>query len=997
MHLQIKIAIKKRMKIIFIQLILIHFYFISFTTAQEHTHRFYSVYDGIAQSQVMCIAQDSAGYIWIGTKGGVARFDGHIFENFTIKNGLVSNFIYKIIPTDSCIWFISTNGITVYQNNKFIPYFHKGAAINLSGMYKGKFIFNEEEIQNLQFENGQFVPAKFEAPLKKPFVYYQFELNPTDSSYFAWSIKKGLYKLTKNNDILIDSAGAHFCILHDKNKLYYYSQNQLKDCLLDLTTSKMQDFELPEFEIVLEFRKINSIDILFNNRKVGVYINNKLQIISKDFNLVRDVFIDKNKNIWVADEDGLYFFNKLVFIEFTKINSKILPYIWDIKEFPNSTYWFASCSHGLQTYNGDRFKAEKVETKSNQEPIRWFYFNTPPADNKMMILNHAQATVKYVNNSYSKLLPDINQDYAGLVTFYDSTQKTYLIGAADKKLFVGDGINPTKVYYGSDTTFQKNILAICYDKDNTICLGHDGISKFEDGKFKSYPNIPDSIDFRVFSLQKDHKGNLWIGTDKGLWFYNYDTIFQINKKYFNSTITFLKMVDTTWLMGGTTLGLPLLYLPDFYKDGTQRVKYYDRFNGFTGRDCGQNGTLHDSKNTFWIPTVDRVLRFDPTKIEFNTKPPTVHMKGISLLGKNLSWNFIGDTVHQLRHDENGIKFSYIGLNYSAPERVRYKYRLLDFGNIWSEETAEREAVFTNLKPGKYTFELLACNEDDYWIEKPIQFSFAIIPAWYQRLFVKAGFFLLFLFILTWITIRIMKRRAKIQKKELELQIALQKEELEKQEFQKLYQNSQLNAIHEKLKGQDEERTRIARELHDGIGGNLVGLKLLMEQACENPKQNEISGLVNIVSNTLEEVRTISHNLMPPEFSGISLNQILQLHIEKLNKGNRIKFSIQFLPQKGWENIPENIQVEIYRIVQELCSNMLKYSNASVVDIQLSQFDNTIHLIMEDDGKPFDYNKNGIGYRNIKERLHLLQGTFEKSCGNEKGNTYHIEIPILKNE
>jgi len=453
------------------------------------------------------------------------------------------------------------------------------------------------------------------------------------------------------------------------------------------------------------------------------------------------------------------------------------------------------------------------------------------------------------------------------------------------------------------------------------------------------------------------------------------------------------MVDTTWLMGGTTLGLPLLYLPDFYKNGFQKVKYYDRYNGFTGRDCGQNGTLHDSKNTFWIPTIDRVLRFDPTKIEFNTKPPTVIIKGISLLGEDLSWTFIGDSIHKLGHDQNGLKFSYIGLNYSAPERVRYKYRLVGFGNAWSEETPEREVIFTNLSPGKYTFELLACNEDEYWTKHPAQFNFMITPAWYQRLTVKLGFIILFTVILTWIIILIMKKRNADKRKKLEFEIALQKEELEKQNYQKLYNESQLNIINEKLKGQDEERTRIARELHDGIGGNLIGLKLLMEQACEKQNHKDISGLVNIVSNTLEEVRTISHNLMPPEFSGIKLNQVLQLHIEKLNKASKTHFNIQFLPQKGWESIPENIQVEIYRILQELCSNTLKYSDATEVNLQLSKFDESINILMEDNGAPFDYAKNGIGYRNINERLQLLNGTFEKSSAKNAGNHHHIQIPL----
>ncbi|MGE0090821.1 MAG: triple tyrosine motif-containing protein [Bacteroidales bacterium] len=984
------------MKVPIFRIIFIIILSVKLGSAQEHTHRFFSVYDGLPQSQLLDITQDSTGFIWVATKDGVARFDGFKFDVFTIENGLVSNFVYKIMPTDSCIWFFSSDGFTKFKNGKWTPYLFNKRRIRYAGVYNGKMIFLEEGKKNWQFENDSLGEVKFDFNLDKQLLYFNIVKNNIDSSYIVYDIDKGIFIFKNNNSSFIDPPVSNFHLLPDSNKLLYYSYSESKNILLDLKTMKKSfwgKYLTGEYFSGHTIYK-NGIIHFISNEKVGFHINNELEFINKKFNLAVCSLIDNNGNFWVGDEDGLYFFNKFEFIEFTINNSQILPYVWDIKEFPEKTYYFASHTNGLQKYKNGIFSLQRTIKNSYGKVINTFYFNTPPANKKQMILNHSEGILKFDGKNFSPFIKEIGSRFAALVTFYDSIQNQYLVATSSEKLFVGDGVHSLKIYNACDSTFQKNILAISYDLDNDICIGVKGIKKFKNGKFLNYPNIPDTVQFRVFSLQKDHKGNLWIGTDRGLWFYNYDTISQISTKYFKNYVTFLQMVDTTWIMGGTTLGLPLLYLPDFYKNGTQKVKYYDRYNGFTGRDCGQNGTLHDSKNTFWIPTVDRVLRFDPTKIEFNTKPPIIHLKGISLLGENLSWTFIGDTIHQLNFDQNGLKFSYVGLNYSAPERVRYKYRLLGFGNIWSEETASREAIFTNLKPGKYTFELLACNEDDYWTEHPTQFSFVIIPAWYQRLTVKAGLILLFLIILTLITIRITKRRASKQKKELELKIALQKGELEKKEYQKLYQDSQIHAIREKIKGQDEERTRIARELHDGIGGNLVGLKLMMEQAIDKPNPEDISGLVTIVSNTLEEVRTISHNLMPPEFSGISLNQILQLHIDKLNIAAKINFSIQFIPQTGWEQIPENIQVEIYRIIQELCSNIIKYSNASVVDLQLSMFENDIHLIMEDNGSPFDYNQNGIGYRNINERLRMLNGRFEKNTGAEKGNTYHIQIPLI---
>ncbi len=196
-----------------------------------------------------------------------------------------------------------------------------------------------------------------------------------------------------------------------------------------------------------------------------------------------------------------------------------------------------------------------------------------------------------------------------------------------------------------------------------------------------------------------------------------------------------------------------------------------------------------------------------------------------------------------------------------------------------------------------------------------------------------------------------------------------------------------------IKGQENERTRISRELHDGVGGSLAAIKMGLELYSTKNKDGHLQILAKQVSDTWQEVRAISHNLLPPQFSEVSLDLVLESYIRNLNQTGKISFSIQFLPQSGWENLQETIQVGLYRIIQELCSNIVKYSDATQVEIQLVNNDNDINLTMEDDGSAFDYKDNGIGYRNLRERIQLLNGNFEKSNGNTKGNTYLVQVPI----
>ncbi len=128
---------------------------------------------------------------------------------------------------------------------------------------------------------------------------------------------------------------------------------------------------------------------------------------------------------------------------------------------------------------------------------------------------------------------------------------------------------------------------------------------------------------------------------------------------------------------------------------------------------------------------------------------------------------MGDTIQKFEYKQDGLKFSFVGLNYSAPERVNYKYRLLGYSDSWSNETKEQEAIFTNLKPGYYSFKILACNEDNYWTLKPVIYEFRIIPAWWQRIGVQALLLFLSVGIITYSTILIMRRRNALQREKLE--------------------------------------------------------------------------------------------------------------------------------------------------------------------------------------------------------------------------------------
>lgn len=215
----------------------------------------------------------------------------------------------------------------------------------------------------------------------------------------------------------------------------------------------------------------------------------------------------------------------------------------------------------------------------------------------------------------------------------------------------------------------------------------------------------------------------------------------------------------------------------------------------------------------------------------------------------------------------------------------------------------------------------------------------------------------------------------------------QKEEISRQKITDLLKDQELNSIKNKLEGQENERKRIAQELHDGIGGTMASIKLHLIKLNkeEGPLKSHLNDLIKTVDATCEEVRSVSHNLVPPVFYNSALTDVIEDFVNKIVKAKSIKVNYEFYPKRQLEVINKNTQIDIYRIIQELVTNAIKHANASEINIYLTKHDDYVNLMVEDDGKGFKNNKHleGIGLKNIRSRVLALNGkiTIDSTPGN----------------
>ena len=230
----------------------------------------------------------------------------------------------------------------------------------------------------------------------------------------------------------------------------------------------------------------------------------------------------------------------------------------------------------------------------------------------------------------------------------------------------------------------------------------------------------------------------------------------------------------------------------------------------------------------------------------------------------------------------------------------------------------------------------------------------------------------------------------------------QNELLHRQELKSIKQREQLTAYNAMLQGQEKERNRIARDLHDGLGGMLAGVKLKLSSIVSKEKQNkyliqpdmEIYKVIHQLDQSVDELRRIARNMMPESLIYMGLEPALSDLCKSLNSE---KTAIVFEAFNLNSTYDQALQITVYRIVQELLTNAIKHAEANSIMIQCSENESRLYITVEDDGKGFDpdlvQQKNGIGLSNIRNRVNLLEGTVEISSKPGEGTTFSIEIPL----
>jgi len=762
--------------------------------SQQYFFRRYSVEEGLPQSSVYCLLQDSRGYIWMGTDGGgLSRFDGQKFETFTKSNGLSDNVVRSLCEDrKGNIWIGTDYGITRYDGFTFKP-------IRKEEGLKGSSV-----LKIIEGSDSSILAATNDGGL------IRLVTRGDSISIISYSMDDGLL----NNfifDIYEDSEKKLWLGMVGGVNIVEFEEGSSKKIKNIIRPNIESGFVVSILSIAPGPKGTIWLGSLGNGLFLAAPSADKKgyaiepSVINRSITglIIWDILTRKNGELWIAtDKNGVI---KLMDGQITGIFNKesglLSNQILGMMEDKEGNTWFASFGQGAMMYDNDKFVSYDESNGITGTQILALYFDKNDifyvaTDEGLSQFKKEGSGIRRLNLFNSKnglndaganTLEKFNGDQIwvgtnnGINILKNSKLSNFsgnnklgnnkistLMADSHKNMWIGTSGGYGK-FSGDNLNFMNQdeglindeIQTILEDKKGRIWMGTMGGLVRLTGVTYSDFNAEDGLSsLKVYSLAEDPSGNIWIGTFGGGIFKfdcNKDSIpisLIATKGILSSnTINSLQFICDTLLVAGNDKGFDLLLV-----DKGQNIKnviHYGISDGFSGGENNPNSISKDNDGLIWFGTKNGLMRYDPAKDLNYTYSPEVIITDVKLFFEKVDWRSRKFTIGKwtnlpenlvLSHSDNHLTFSFTGFCYKNPEDLYFSYFLENQSKEWSPFNKNREVVFSGLTPGTYSFKVKAKNKFGV-IGNTSEFQFVIKPPFWQTPWFYIPASILFVFII----------------------------------------------------------------------------------------------------------------------------------------------------------------------------------------------------------------------------------------------------------
>ena len=322
-----------------------------------------------------------------------------------------------------------------------------------------------------------------------------------------------------------------------------------------------------------------------------------------------------------------------------------------------------------------------------------------------------------------------------------------------------------------------------------------------------------------------------------------------------------------------------------------------------------------------------------------------------------------------------LQIDYTGLSLVAAERMRFRYQLEGHDAGWQDVGTRRQAFYNDLRPGSYRFRVIAANNSGVWNETGATLDFSIAPAYYQTSWFLA-LSVASVVALAWTAHRVRLRIVERHQREI-------------------------SALNERMmKAQEQERIRIAGELHDGVMQDMLAATMILGTAKRRlPSDSNAVAAIDKVQQKLiqagTDIRQLSHDLHPPLLQEAGLPKAVQGYCEQFSTASGIPVECHADDSVG--ELSRGAALALFRILQEALGNIAKHAKASRITVRLTRENRAVTLAVSDDGVGLDRSRlaagGGLGLIMMRERASQLNGTFDIESAPPHGTTIRVTIPF----
>lgn len=963
----------------------------------------FSLDEGLPQSSVNDIIQSEDGYIWLATYGGLVRFDGLTFTTFNRSNtpGIVDDRIIKLFEdADGGIWLfneLETSVLYRFKDGKVQKFpLNKGGgtvfrmyndtsgrlwltAYNTLYLFQGNSFF-EFEIEKVNDTKGIQADGSTHLPIiianRLIFIGPEKVLEIEDLNNKISQSIISVKKYPSNSDSLILATIS--------GQFYYYTNGNISKLSIneDVGERTFNTFEKSKRRL---FAEIYAKIIVWN----GSFFES-FNPIKHEKNLsYKAILEDSEGNIWMGtDANGLFKLKPAAIEMIDQSKGLTTESMLSITMLNNGVALLSSNCGGIFEWRNGQAYQSKVQDYY-QSGCNWSVFQD--SKNRVWIGGSGLYMTESLDQMGIFLGTEEGFTNAGVYAMMEDSEGNIWI-ASSEGIYIYNGEEFFKKYQISDGLYYQDARVLVQDNSGKIWVGTGlglntiDVEKQVVSKIPLTKSVEGSVSFSqpyIRAIYQDEDNDMWIGTyGEGLFRIRNDSLKRLTVEdgLFDNVISHIIEDKYGYFWMGSNRGITRVKRDDLndYIEGKIESFNYSSFGSSDGMNSAetnsgfQPSTFTDNEGRIYFPTVSGVAIVDPEKVSKNAVSPPVYIERLRTeegeLSKKESLTF--------SYDNAFLEINYTGINFSDPDKVEFRYKMIGLNDNWIDVRNQRSAIYSKIPPGNYTFQVTAANSDGVWNTEGASFKIIVTPPFWDTYW----FYGLIFMLLIGLAYSIMYYRT----------LKLKEENERKKRF-----------AEELIDSQEQERRRIASELHDGLGQQILVIKNRVELArLQLENSSEISEQLDEIQHSalisINDVRNISHALRPVLLEKFGLTDALIELCEQLQKSSSIEWSYHIDDIN--KVILKNREINFYRVIQESINNILKHSKATEASIMVRKINNEVQAVVWDNGKGFDSSPakltNGLGVLGMKERVESLGGTiFIKSTPFE-ATVIKINIPSV---